>query len=545
MKTAALPIAYLIWCRHKTGFIASACGLAAIAIAYPVLFTLARGPAAVIASVIPLVAIVSYVLNSCVFSEEQGSVDSGYPRSLFVLPAPTGALAFWPMFYGSTMAALLWIVTAGLIYPLSGFRPPVWLPALALASGVGWVQGVAWMPLAARSLRGILAAASTLALGAIPVWLIQTGRGTSLVLVSLFSAYLGAAFLVGLASVATDRSGGSWLRKPSSRRVGLRPAAPETVPSYPPFRSTAAAQLWYEWKCHGRVLPGYVGTPFVLIWMLLLFRPGSPFAPLHLALILGLLAAIPALLAGAIGPAMGRFRPFWVRQRGFITFMAVRPITSWKLLVAKFRMAVASVIVTVAIALLGTFLWTIVSNNGSLAAGLGRDLAARYPGGRSFAILALAAVLMPVLVARQFTAGFANVLTGRRWIADASAWIFLAGLLILCSAGAWLANRPEALPRLYAIIPWFVAGVAMIKGTLAIVLFRAVLRRRLIGWPDILVILGVWLAITVLGFALAILVSPANGLPAPLPLLFVGIATLVPLLRFPLGTLALEWNRHR
>jgi len=545
MKSAALGIGYLIWCRNQTGFIASAAGLAAMAIAYPALFAYTRSLAAVVASTIPLVAIFSYVLNACVFAGEPGSMSSSYPRSLFVLPVPSRTLAFWPMFYGSTIAALLWIVTAGLIYRPSGFQLPVWLPALALATVMGWFQGLAWMPLAAQWLRLVVVIATTLLLGALPIWLIRTDRGTSLVMVSVLSSYVGAAFLLGLASVATDRRGGSWLRKPATFRVGLRPAVRASVADLPPFRSTAAAQLWYERKCHGLVLPVYLGSILCSIWMVLLLSQRSVYPPLHLALILGLLVAIPVVLAAAVGPSLGRFRPFWAGNRGFITFLAVRPMTSWKLLVAKLRMTVASVMVTVAFAVFGTILWIIASNNLSSLASLSRDLAVRYPGGRGLAILALAVLLMPVLVARQSTGGFANVLSGRRWIADGASWIFMAGAAILCSTGAWLANHREAIRHLYEVVPWLVVGAAMIKGTVAIAVFRAVVRRRLIDWPAIWSILGVWLAITGLAALLAILVLPANGIPVSKPSLLLGIATIVPLIRFPLATLALEWNRHR
>jgi hypothetical protein len=545
MKSAALGIGYLIWCRHKRGFIASAAGLAAMTIVYPVLFAYTRVVSAVVVSTIPLIAIFGFVLNACLFTEEPGSMVSSYPKSLFALPVRTGALVFWPMFSGSAIAALLWIVTAGVIYPLSGFRPPVWIPALALAALVGWFQGMAWMPLAARWLRSAVVIVTTLALSALPIWLIQTDRGASVVLGSLLSACLGASFLLGLASVATDRHGGSWRLTPARFRFSPRPTVGAVRSIRPPFESTAAAQLWYERNCHGLVLPLYLGTVLCLIWGVLLFSQRGPFPPLHLALIVSLLAAIPVVLAGAIGPAVGRFRPLWAGNHGFGIFIAVRPITSWQLVAAKLRMAVASVVKMVAFALVGTILWIAGSDNVSSATTLGRDLAVRYPGGRGLAILALAVVLLPALVARQFTSGFANTLTDRRWIADAAAWIYAVGLLVLCSAGAWLASHPEALPRLYAIIPWFVVGVAMVKGTIAIAVFRLVLRRRLIDRPAISCILGVWLAITGLAIGLVILVSPPDGMPVPLPVLLLGIATFVPLLRFPLATLALEWNRHR
>jgi hypothetical protein len=44
--------------------------------------------------------------------------------------------------------------------------------------------------------------------------------------------------------------------------------------------------------------------------------------------IVGFLLVLPILLAGAVGPGLGRFNPFWIKDRGVITFVAIRPISS-------------------------------------------------------------------------------------------------------------------------------------------------------------------------------------------------------------------------
>jgi hypothetical protein len=47
------------------------------------------------------------------------------------------------------------------------------------------------------------------------------------------------------------------------------------------------------------------------------------------------------------------------------------------------------------------------------------------------------------------------------------------------------------------------------------------------------------------GIAMAVLVGPTSAVPLSWPVIALGVATLVPLVRFPLAMLALDWNRHR
>jgi hypothetical protein len=94
-------------------------------------------------------------------------------------------------------------------------------------------------------------------------------------------------------------------------------------------------------------------------------------------------------------------------------------------------------------------------------------------------------------------------------------------------------------------IPWLVAGAAVVKGIVAIETFRLALRLRLLDRRASWCAVGVWLALTACAVGMATLLLPMENLTVPMPILFLGIATLMPLVRYPLATLALEWNRHR
>ncbi len=167
------------------------------------------------------------------------------------------------------------------------------------------------------------------------------------------------------------------------------------------------------------------------------------------------------------------------------------------------------------------------------------------PGWRGPAILVLALVLLPAVTWKHLTDLVALVITGRKWLADGAAIAFGGVLLGLIGVIIWFAQHREYLPRLIGAIPWIVACAGVLKGTLAVAVFRSALRRRLMSWRAFWSIVGFWLALTAAAAGMAVLGLSAVSLPVSQLTLLVGIATYMPLMRYPLSTLALEWNRHR
>jgi hypothetical protein len=263
--------------------------------------------------------------------------------------------------------------------------------------------------------------------------------------------------------------------------------------------------------------------------------------------IVGLLLGLPVVLAGAVGPGLGRFNPFWIKDRGVITFVAIRPLSSSQIVRAKFVVAARSALLTWAISLLVSVLWILLSDNLDRAIKLIRDILDMYPGRRAIVIIALANLLLPALIWKQMTDGFAAVLSGRRWIAAMPAWIYTAGVIVMVAVGLWAVNHPARLSWLFFILSILVVLGAVMKGALAIVGFRSVLRSRLMTWRAVIAVLGLWLVLTGCGIGLAALLlpMPAPSTPVSWPVLALGIGLFVPLVRFPVATRALEWNRHR
>jgi hypothetical protein len=217
---------------------------------------------------------------------------------------------------------------------------------------------------------------------------------------------------------------------------------------------------------------------------------------------------------------------------------------SGAIVAAKMRMALMTVLLSWAFILAGTAACVMLSRSLPAAILTWRRFAALYPDGRALFICGLACVLMPAVMWKLLTDGFPFVLTGRKWIADGAVWLYLAGLIALASGGLWLGNHLDQLPRVLAIAPWLVALAAILKASLAAVAYRSAMRRKLIGWPAFWRIIAGWSALVSLAFAFAVLIGPSSALVSK-PALFLGIATFVPLVRFPLATIAFDWNRHQ
>jgi hypothetical protein len=310
------------------------------------------------------------------------------------------------------------------------------------------------------------------------------------------------------------------------------------------FASASAAQLWYEWKCRGLAVPLYVGTVMLFICGMLVVVRGPE--SVMLEPILDLLLLLPAVLAGAAGPALARFKPFGTREDGVITFTATRPLSSSGIVFAKFHMAALSAVLVWLMTMSFVVIWIVLSDHIVEATKLARDLIGTHGPVRMIAAITLASVLMPAWIWKQTTDGFAPVLTGRRWIAATPTCVYTTGIFVLIALGYVAEFHPEMWPSILWMLGQAVLLGASVKGALAIVVFRSVLYRRLMTVRAVAGVVALWLILTCCGIALATLLVPVPVQSALIwPSMLAAIAVFVPLVRFPLATLALEWNRHR
>jgi hypothetical protein len=544
MHSPALAFGYCIWVRNQVGFLICAAGLVVMALVYPLLFSFSAAPSTLVASTIPLIGIFSYVLNATIFAQEPGSLASSYPRHLLVMPLKCWSLVFWPMLFGSLIALLLLFVSVKVVYRSSGLEIPLALPALALLVIVAWFQAIAWFPLEVRFIRALIAFFAALALGALPVWIIvRGGQEAHFLITAVLLVYLVAAYPLAFAALKAQRRGDSWQLWFSRAAAGRSLGRVKHVRSRRPFRSATTAQFWYEWICHGQFIVVFLAFEMLMIWSIVL-NARRPINASMLPLIVGLLLFAPIAVISSSGPMFGRLRPIWAERRSFNTFMTVRPIASAAMVAAKLRLALFIALSTWLFVLMGTSAVVLLSRSLSGAITVWHRFESHYPGGQAPAICVLACVLAPALMVRMLTDGMPFALTGRKWLADTAAIGYLVLLVCLASAGVWLAQHPQYLPRIMAMAPWFVAFVAVLKAGGVAVAFRIALRWKLIEWREIRRIIATWAAFAVAVIALVLLLSPPASVIS-MSSLFLGAASFVPLVRFPLSTIAVEWNRHR
>src|SRR5262249_34471883 len=154
--------------------------------------------------------------------------------------------------------------------------------------------------------------------------------------------------------------------------------------------------------------------------------------------------------------------------RGFGTFVAIRPMTSGALVAAKFRVALASVLLTWAITAVSLAVCLVATGNASRSSEVIAGFLTTQPGWRGPAILLLALVFLPALTWKQLTNSVALVITGRKWLADGAVFVSAGVLLGLTAVTIWLVQHREYLPRLIGAIPWVVVCAGVLKGTLAV-----------------------------------------------------------------------------
>jgi hypothetical protein len=545
MKTAAFAIAWSLWCRRRTALTACALAVLALAILSPLLFKLFEPPLAALLIAVPLIGIFGCVLDGLLLVEDSGSMTSNYPRHMFALPVPTHTLVFWPMLYALSAIAVLWAATAALLYLSSGFLPPLVLPVLGIAALMAWAQAFSWLPLRIEWLRTMLLLVVMSGLGAVPIRLAATWEASPLALDAVLVAYIAAAYAVAWAAVSSDRRGQTWRVWPSAGKLGGIVSGLKRHAQRPPFRSAFGAQVWYEWNCHRAMASGSVRLVLFLIWVVLMAAGRRDEGPQLFLLRMILLCVVVNVVFGAAGTGLGRLRPVWIDPQRAITFLATRPISSGGMVAAKFRMVTVSLVFTWLFAAAAIAVWIVLSGNPTNARILWHELLGSYPPGRGMAIAALACLLLPAASWRFLTGSIAPGIAGRKWIADGAVWLYFTALAVLGYVGFYLARNPGLFPRFHAIVPWLVVAGAFVKGSLAIASFRGALRRGLLAWPAVGAIVGLWLGLTACGVALATLAAPSTGLPVSAFIAALGIATFVPLVRFPLATLALDWNRHR
>jgi len=182
----------------------------------------------------------------------------------------------------------------------------------------------------------------------------QFGLGITLIIISflpsfpksnLSESFLGSivascaviAFLVAWIYIDRQRSGGAagrgWIRLISEELADRLPRWNR------PFRSPAGAQLWFEWRRNGLLLPMFIGGLLAfVIGPLSWYLRNEPGAALR---ILATTLAMPIILALPVGKAFSK-PDLWSSDLSLPSFVAVRPLATSELVIVKMKVAALS-----------------------------------------------------------------------------------------------------------------------------------------------------------------------------------------------------------
>ena len=210
MRSPAVAIAWQIWTRHRLGLSISAVCLLLMVVVFPPVLLRFDDNAVLVATLIPAALIFAYIANLMLFTDEVGSLTSGYPRRMFTLPAATRHPRLLAHADCHLVAVALWLTIAVLIFHRGGYRPPLVLPAVAIAVAMAWIQTICWLPIRSQLVRVYLLIIGFYVLLGAPAWLLQRE-----ILSPSSCSVLGVFELVGIYTLAQsgsahDRRGDDW-----------------------------------------------------------------------------------------------------------------------------------------------------------------------------------------------------------------------------------------------------------------------------------------------------------------------------------------------
>lgn len=460
---------------------------------------------------------------------------SMFPARMFTLPVSAAALAGWPMLFGATAMAILWIAVRWLaVWPSDVEVPVVW-PALLAASLVAWTQALTWMAYPLRGLRVIVTVLWLTAIDAIIMVALEL-KAPEPVMLAILAPHVPLAWLVARFAVGRARRGDvpDW-RAPFAPFAGLADALVRRRH----FGSAARAQAWFEWGICGWPLPLWVALllPFELS-LLFVFRdtPVLVFETLLSVLF------TPPFMASFVAAAGGRSGDGKERY-GLSPFLATRPMTTAALVAAKLKAMVWSTLAAWIPLLLAVPLALRLSGTAPLAADWMGNLAHAVGWPRAIGLVLLGLAMLMLSTWKQLVQSLFITLSGRAWVVKGSVFLALILLGVLVPLAHRVFHSRVALAALWNLFPWILGLAVCVKLSAAAWIARRLQSARLLTPRALVLGAACWdLAVFAL-FGLMVWLTPAL-LVFRYFLALVAIAV-IPLVRLSAAPLALAWNRHR
>jgi len=461
-----------------------------------------------------------------------------YPARMFTLPVTNAALVGWPMLYGTVAMAMLWLATRLLGAWPSGVDMPLIWPALLGAAFLTWTQALMWMPYALPGLRVVV----------IILWLVVLDvvffvavdfKVPEPVMLALLAPQVPLAYLVARFAVARARRGDTpdW-RGLFSGRGRIRGLLPRRRDHFP---SPARAQVWFEWRRHGRSLP--VLLAILLPFQLSLLFVVSDNPVLVFETVLGVLLT-PPILAAFIAATVSRSSTDGSDSYELTPFMATRPLSSASLITAKLGATIRSTLVSWLLVLTALPLalwlsgasWAVVDDARRLAEAVG------MPRAIAIGLLGLAALVASTW--KQLVRSLYIGMSGRAWLVKTSVFVTLGFLTLVYALFPWVSGNLDMIVALVSALPWVLAALVCFKISAAAWIAVRLHDNRLLSDRTLVAGAACWLVVVLALYGLLEwILSLPPSMRRTLPALVAILA--IPLARLSAAPLALAWNRHR
>src|SRR2546425_3881595 len=215
-------------------------------------------------------------------------------------------------------------------------RPFSW-PALLAVVFLAWTQALTWMPYGLPGLRVIVTVLWLATLDAVVLLAIHY-KAPEPLLVAVLAPQLPLAYFAACFAVAGARRGDVPVWRGTFARLGQ--IADDLKPRRDHFSSPARAQVWLEWRRHGRSLPALVAIllPFELA-LLFVVRNQPPALVFEILLIVLL---TPPFMASFAATTVSKANPDVRDAYGVAPFTATRPLTSAPPIWAQLKMTIGS-----------------------------------------------------------------------------------------------------------------------------------------------------------------------------------------------------------
>jgi hypothetical protein len=545
MLPTPLAFGWMFWRRYRwtyplaLGYLLVAVALSAV---LPAHLPPWMAPAAFAVLMFPSIYLAMMLLGMGCLVEQTtplGGRHSCYPADLFILPMRTGALAGWPMAYGTAALCTLWLVAALCIMQpwasLWNVSVPLWWPALLATAALAWLQALLWLPFGWRGLRVVLLL--VLVLGLVVVGELSALRGVSEpVLAGLFASLAVPGWTLGYLGVRQGRRGDApdWegLFEPWRRLVRRLPHRRR------PFASAAWAQTWFEWKCTGKSLP--IITGLLLLPVVLPFLASGDAIPAEQTVLTALV--IPVVIAGMAGAPVSRNR--WVKDHFCISAStATLPMSTGAMLGAKLKAAALSTLAAWALVMVAVSLAVILTGNLETVVGWWRVAQQEVSALQVVAGLLAAAILLVGCTWKRLVDSLFVGLTGREGLIGCALSMGMVAFFGLVFVGTWISKHPEIHGYFLAFVPWLLGLWIACRLGVAGLALRAGLRRRVLDRRTAVCCVTAWVCVAATLFGLLVYAVPPERVPA------YGLAFAVlfamPMARLTAAPLALAWNRHR